>query len=768
MARVFLSYARDDTARALAIAKALERAGHDVWWDRQIHGGSRFAAEIDQALKNAEAVVVLWSEASIQSAWVQDEAAEGRDAGRLIPVKLDDNKPPLGFRQYQCIDFSGTKGRAGSAASNALLAAISARSKMPPEQVVEPSPVTERRLSAILAAGVVGYSRLMGANEVGTLRSLQTHHSELVEPQIEQHQGRVVKWTGDCLVAEFPSVVNAVQCAVAIQAVMPERNADVPDDRRIDFRIGINLGDVIVDSENIFGDGLNLAQRIESRGRPGGVTVSAAVRDNVGNRLEVQFEDGGQQSLNDIGQPVQIYHVQFDVEPTKAVGTGILQSSTGEQKSSIAVLPFKNMSGDPEQEYFSDGITEDIITDLSKISGLFVVGRTTSFIFKDKSVQLPRVATDLGVKFLLGGSIRKAGRRVRVTAQLMDGQSGGHLWADRYDRELTDVFAIQDEITRAIVEQLKVRLQPGERKALSQAPTANIEAYNYFLKGREFYRNSTKSLLLLARQMFEKAVELDPAFARAHAGIANCASRLNGYYAAGIPPSDILAIADRALSLDSGLAEAHSARAEALGSMGRHGEAVCAFEQALLLDPNSYEANYGYGRYRRSHGDLERAADLMIRAVEVQPDDCQAALLVPSILRSLGRHELADKYARLGLSRAEEQIRIHPEYSRPAQLGAPVIAHLGDRERAKQWLERALAIDSDDNHARYNAACTYAQLGETERALDLLENWSRHMGTDSAVWFRRDPDLDPIRDHPRFQALLKVPDARSPDRDPAS
>ena len=329
----------------------------------------------------------------------------------------------------------------------------------------------ERRLSAILAADVVGYSRLMGANEVGTLTSLKNHRSELIDPTIAEHQGRIVKLTGDGMLVEFSSVVNAVECAAEIQRDMRVRNADVAEDRRIEFRIGVNLGDVIVDDDDLYGDGVNVAARLESVAKPGGVAVSSSVRENVGNKLDLIFEDMGDQELKNIDCPVRAYNVVLGDAPARSKGDSGHQNGTNDaDKPSIAVLPFINMSGDPEQEYFSDGITEDIITDLSKVSGLFVVGRNTSFTYKGKAVQLQEAAAELGVKFLLEGSVRKAGDRVRVNGQLIDGTTGGHLWADRYDRNLTDIFAIQDEITQAIVDQLKIRLLPKEKKAIARPP----------------------------------------------------------------------------------------------------------------------------------------------------------------------------------------------------------------------------------------------------------------------------------------------------------
>ena len=480
----------------------------------------------------------------------------------------------------------------------------------------------ERRLTAILAADVVGYSRLMGCNEVGTLQDLQKHQSELIEPEVASRHGRIVKLTGDGMLVEFPSVVGAVECACSVQREMRTRNVDVPEDRRIEFRMGINLGDVIVENDDLFGDGVNVAARLEGVAKPGGIAVSQSVRDHVGNRLDLIFRDKGDQRLKNIEQPVRVYDVVLEPDAAReASGGGAL---FGTDKPSIAVLPFTNMSGDPEQEYFSDGIAEDIITDLSKISNLFVVGRNTSFTYKGMSMQLQKVATDLGVKFLLEGSVRKAGQMVRVTAQLIDGPSGGHLWADRYDRDLTDIFAIQDDITKSIVDQLKIRLVPGECQAIAQAPTENVEAYTYYLRGRQYFHNTTKWFLVLARQMFAKAIELDPMFARAYAGMALSATRLAGWFGEPIPYEDILATAGKALAIAPDLAEAHAAQGEALSASGRKEEAAAAFERALELDPNHFEANLFYGRHLMRWGEAERSIAYYLRATEVQPDDCQA------------------------------------------------------------------------------------------------------------------------------------------------
>src|SRR5438874_8635222 len=521
----------------------------------------------------------------------------------------------------------------------------------------------ERRLTAILAADVVGYSRLMSADEAGTLAALRTIRKDLADPKIGEHNGRIVKLTGDGMLVEFPSVVSAVACAVDIQSAMRARNASNLGER-IEFRVGVNLGDIIVEEGDIFGDGVNVASRLESIAPVGGIAVSQSVRDHVGKRLDLTFEDMGERRLKNIEAPVRVYNIALD--RLSRDGTA---SPSQQERPSIAVLPFINMSGDPEQEYFSDGITEDIITDLSKVSGLSVVARNTAFTYKGKSVEVSEVAKRLGVDFVVEGSVRKAGSRVRVTGQLIDAKDDRHLWADRYDRDLTDIFVIQDEITHAIVEQLKVKLLPQEKKIIAQAPTSNVEAYTYYLRGRDFFHRESKRYFQLARLMFTKAVELDPLYARAYAGIADCDSFLFLWCREDIPIASILEMSAKALALDDKLAEAHASRGTALSLLHSYEEARGEFEKAIALDPNSFETHYLYARASFAQGNLERAASLFERAVEINPDDYQSPCLLIQIYRSLGRPEDAREAARLGVKLAERELAFHPEDPRPAHLG---------------------------------------------------------------------------------------------------
>src|SRR5438067_1048025 len=541
----------------------------------------------------------------------------------------------------------------------------------------------ERRLTAILAADVVGYSRLMGADETSTLAALKTLRAELNDPKIAEHQGRIVKLTGDGMLVEFPSVVNAVACAADVQRGMGGRNAGVPLEQQIQFRMGVDVGGVIVEGGHIFGDGVNVAARLESIAPPGGIAVSQSVRDQLGKRLGFTFEDMGERRLKNIERSIRVYSISLDTPSSRQAD--VAAATTGEEKPSIAVLPFNNMSGDPEQEYFSDGITEDIITDLSKVSGLSVVARNTAFTYKGKSVEVSEVAKRLGVDFVVEGSVRKAGSRVRVTGQLINAKDDRHLWADRYDRDLTDIFAIQDEITHAIVEQLKVKLLPQEKKSIEQTPTDSVEAYTFYLKGRQFMERSSEAYYRLARQMFAKAVELDPLYARAYAGIADCDSFLLLHYQEeDVTVEDILATGAKALALDGKLAEAHSSRGLALSVEKRYDEATVEFEQAIALDPNSYEGHYFYGRACFTQGKLEQAAALFERVAEIKPDDYQSLILLIQIYRSLGRDADKKSAARRGVERAERNLALHPDNARAAAVAAGALGPLGEQESARE------------------------------------------------------------------------------------
>ncbi len=610
----------------------------------------------------------------------------------------------------------------------------------------------QRRLTAILAADMVGYSRLMGADERGTLSALKEHRRELVDGRIAEHEGRIVKLTGDGMLVEFPSVVNAVACAVEIQRGMRRRNADTPTDRRIEFRIGVNLGDVVVEGNDIFGDGVNVAARLEGIARPGGICVSGSVREHIGNRLDIPFEDIGEQTLKNIERPIRVYRIAVAPE---AVPAAAPSGAPGREKPSIAVLPFSNMSGDPEQDYFADGMTEDLITDLSKVSGLSVIARNSVFTYKGRSVDVQEVSRRFNVAKILEGSVRKAGQRVRINAQLVDGKEGTHLWADRYDRDLTDIFALQDEITHAIVEQLKVRLLPAEKQAIEAEPTQNVDAYNYYLQGRHFYHLHSTQHALLAQRLFRKAVELDPLYARAYSGLADCAWFLFTNHHESASVEEILTASTTALRLDPMLAEAHASQGMALHLSGRNKEARVEFDKAIALDPNLFEAYYLCAYACRDGGDPEGAVRMYGRAAELAPDDYRTKMLMSVMLRDLGRSSEFRIAAEEGLERAERALKINPDIPLAASLGASTLAALGERSRALDWAARALTIAPDDPLTHYNIACVYALLGEDEKALDLLEPWSGRVNKVTKNWLVNDTDFDSLRDHPRFKRLVE-------------
>jgi adenylate cyclase len=479
----------------------------------------------------------------------------------------------------------------------------------------------ERRLAAILAADVTGYSRLMGADEEGTLAALTAHRSELIDPRIAEHRGRIVKTTGDGALVEFASVVDAVRCAVEVQEGMRARNADVPEDQRIEFRIGVNLGDVMIQDDDVFGDGVNVAARLEGLAEPGGVCVSDMVHQSVRSKLELSFDDLGPQQVKNIRDPVHAYRLRG-----QAPGDG---SATGEgaplplpDRPSIAVLPFDNRSGDPEQEYFSDGITEDIITELSKISGVFVIARHSAFIFKGRSVSLKQVGRDLGVRYVLEGSVRKAGNRLRITAQLIDATTDHHLWAERYDRELEDIFAVQDEVAGSVAAALAVALKPEEHERIGRAPTENLEAYDIYLRTRTTLWPPTRENVLTARSAYRRITDIDPTFSGGHAGLSMTHSFAVIFGHSDRPAEDAaraLEAANTAIANDDRFAQAYSALGLAHCVAGRHEMAVAEALRAVELQPGDADAHTFLAIVQFLAGQAEGAYEAITTALRLDP-----------------------------------------------------------------------------------------------------------------------------------------------------
>src|SRR5262249_40898484 len=402
----------------------------------------------------------------------------------------------------------------------------------------------------------------MGEDEEATLRTL-TASRQVTDTLIQQHRGRIVGTAGDSILAEFASVVDAVQCAVEIQTALKTENANLPTNRRMEFRIGINLGDVMVEGEQIYGDGVNIAARLEALAEAGGICISGAVYEQIKNKLTLHYEDLGEQVLKNIAEPVQVWRVRIELpspgQPQEVAPTILSDETTPSlplsDKPSIVVLPFVNLSSDPEQEYFSDGITEDLTSSLSQLSGLFVIARNSAFAYKGKAVKVQEVSRELGVRYVLEGSVRKAGNRVRITAQLIDATTGYHLWSERYDRELQDIFALQDEIVQKIVTTLKLQLTLQEQGYSVRKRTDNLEAYDAFLRGLEYRWRYTKEANAQARQMFEKAVALDPQYAEAYAWLSG-SYYLEWVFRFSADPQTLeraLALAQQAVALDDSL-----------------------------------------------------------------------------------------------------------------------------------------------------------------------------------------------------------------------
>ena len=574
MAKVFLSYAREDASAAKQLAECIGRAGHQVWWDRQIEGGSRFSAEIDRELKNCDAVVVIWTKASIESPWVQDEAAEGRDSGRLVPVILGTEKPPLGFRQFQSIDFGN--------------------------------------------------------------------------------------WDGE----SDPPALDAL--------------------------------------------------------------------------IRVLAQKGG----------------QADAEPASGKPVG----KAPERKQSICVLPFVNMSGDPEQEYFSDGITEDIITDLSKVSALSVVARNTAFTFKGQSLDVKDVAEKLEVDHVLEGSVRKAGNRVRITAQLIDGKKGDHLWADRYDRDLTDIFTIQDEISKEIVAALRVKLLPAEKRAIETRGTSSVEAYNLFLMARQQWITGSSGDIRRDEtivRICKQALTFDPDYAQAWALMSLAQSQLRLWHARD---EDALPAAERAIAIDPNIAEARCVKAHMLEEQGRSEEAKAEIETALRLDPESWEVNREAARLLFRQGQIHEAIPYFQKATQLVDADWHNAGMLATCYHETGDVDQLRRAAQMTAERVEKALAKDPSNASALASGAGALATLGEYQKAKDWVDRALLLDPDNILMRYNLACALAvDIKDSDRALEVLTPYfERTVSRTQLQHAEVDPDLDPIRNDLRFKQMMSA------------
>ena len=481
-----------------------------------------------------------------------------------------------------------------------------------------PEERAQRRLAAILATDVVGYSRMMGADELGTLAAVKAWHKDVVEPLMSKHNGRIVKLIGDGVLAEFASAVNAVECAVELQKVMAAASESVAEGKRITLRVGVNLGDVIVEGSDLYGDGVNVAARLEAMAEPGGICLSDDAHRQVRDKLNITFEDAGEHQLKNIARPMRIFHVRPGKMPFAP-----LQGLALPDMPSIAVLPFANMSADPEQDHFSDGLVEDIITTLSKLGGLRMVARNSSFVYKGRSIDVREEARQLGVRYVLEGSVRRSSNRVRVTAQLIDATDGSHLWAERYDRTIDDIFAIQDEITLVVATELQVKLTEGEQARLRYTTTSNVAAWTNWVKGLTHFRRAvTKDNMGPARQYWEKAHALDPSSAALHAmlGFIHCLDARFGWWdfretALGQAQD----YTSRAIELDPNNADAHTSLSLIFLLQERFDEAVSEAKLAVQLAPGSADAAELASFVLAPSGHPEEAIALSKKAIALSP-----------------------------------------------------------------------------------------------------------------------------------------------------
>jgi TolB-like protein/class 3 adenylate cyclase len=546
----------------------------------------------------------------------------------------------------------------------------------------------ERRLTAILAADVAGYSRLTGLDEEGTHARLQDHLRSLVDPKIAEHRGRVVKNTGDGLLAEFASVVDALRCAVEVQLGMAERNADVPQEKRIEFRVGIHQGDVIIEGSDIFGDGVNVAARLESIAEPGGICVSSRVQEDAEGKLEITFENAGEQQLKNISRPVRIYRVLLG-----GVAPNFHPALPLPDKPSIAVLPFQNMSGDPEQDYFADGVVEDIITALSRFRQFFVIARNSSFTYKGRPVDVKRVGRELGVRYVLEGSVRKSANRVRITGQLVDALTGVHLWADRFNGGLEDVFDLQDKVTASVVGAIAPKLEQAEIERAKRKPTESLDAYDYYLRGIAIANHMTREANTEALRLFYKSVELDPDFASAYGMTAWCYvwRKTNGWTTNSAQEIvETRRLAERAVELGRDDAVALSFAGWTLVyNVGDVKGGVALIDRALVLNPNLAAAWTASGWARGFLGDADAAIAHLARAMRISPLD---PLIFSMQTLTAFAHFLACRYDE-ACSWAEKAFQEQPNFAATLRVMAVCNAFAGHLDEAREAITRARQLD---------------------------------------------------------------------------
>jgi adenylate cyclase len=618
------------------------------------------------------------------------------------------------------------------------------------------APLTHH-LVALWFADIAGYSERTAEDERGALQLIEILQA-LSQDTVQRYKGRVVKFMGDAVLAEFPSTKLAVRAAAALSEQYAKESAGTG--RAHNLRIGVHIADVAVGADgDLYGDGVNVAARVQQSAEPGQVVLSQDVWRQLRGRTEFQFESLGDRSLKGVG-PIGLYAVTLK-EPAigrqpSSARSDIAQPAEKRKTGigSIAVLPFADLSPERDQEYFSDGIAEEILNALTKVGGLHVPARTSCFAFRGASVDAREIGRRLGVDTLLEGSIRKAGNRLRISVQLIDARNGYHLWSERFDRELEDIFAIQDEIAHSVLNALGLSLTQREERRLLKPSTTNVQAYEFYLRGRKFFQEWTRQSIESARSMFHRAIELDANFAAAWAGLATAYLHLVGWGGGEFEFERARKASTRALELDPELAEAHVAAGQGFSMEQRHADATAAFERAIELDPTLFDAYYYYARSCFKAGDLEKALRLFRQARCVRPEDYQPSALIALVLTQLGRHDEARRADELALDAVNKSLELNPDDARAYSLGAGPLARLGEIERAKQWGERAMSLAPDDDAILYNIASHLALFGEKEKALDALER-AIEAGLAGGDWIKHDPDWQRLRGHPRFEAILK-------------
>jgi adenylate cyclase len=562
----------------------------------------------------------------------------------------------------------------------------------------------QRKLTAILYADVVGYSRLTGADEVGTHRLLSSC-LDAMTALIEKHRGRVVHYAGDAVLADFGSVVDALTSAVEVQSDIAARNEALPDDHKVQFRIGINLGEVIIDREDIYGDGVNVAARLEGIADPGGICISASVHEQVAGKLELAFENMGDQEVKNIAKPVHAYRVLSNDSRLNAPAAS--QGASLQEKPSIAVLPFDNMSGDPEQEYFADGITEDIITELSRFKELMVIARNSTFTFKGRAVNVQDVGQELGVRYVVEGSVRKAGNRVRITVQLVDAETSNHIWAERYDRELEDIFALQDEVTQAIVATLPGRVEADNIQRVERKPTEIMAAHDYLIRAKIHHHNGTREDNAIGQEMVGKAIELDPQYAQAYAWKACILGQsfARGYVEMDEVLEEIVASLEKSQSLDDNDYECHRILAAVNVIHNKLDQAKYHQEKAFALKPNYDLIVVQNGELATWLGKPEEGADWVKTAMRLNPYHPERywSHLGRALYGARRYQEAVEAFKRLA----------QPDHGQYAFITA-CYAQLDDDEQARTSADEVLKLAPDFSAETYTGSLPYQDQEDRE------------------------------------------------------